>query len=254
MISRALHRTALLALATTLACPALVHPLYAVRCTNASWQGNYGFLVTGTAIDGPIAIVGQITADGNGNITGLETVSENGSIFDTLTVTGAYKISSKCSGTATITPQGGTTANYNLAVLPSAKVHIVGADNGTVQSGFALPQGISSCSSSGVKGNYSLAENGTFVGQGPTAYGGLLNIQGNGTLTGTRWGSVNGTISSGDAVSGVYKIDKRCFGGAVLSINHGSPTHFNLVVVNGEHMVLFVQTDAGTVLSGSWEQ
>jgi hypothetical protein len=28
----------------------------------------------------------------------------------------------------------------------------------------------------------------------------------------------------------------------------------NLVVVNGEHEVLFMQTDAGTVLSGTLEQ
>ena len=73
MKSRNFHREPLLAVSATLLCIAFVRPLSAAqRCSNASLQGNYGFLVTGTAADGPIAIMGPITADGSGNIIGCE--------------------------------------------------------------------------------------------------------------------------------------------------------------------------------------
>jgi hypothetical protein len=230
-------------------------PAYgAQRCSNASLQGNYGYLVSGTAGGNPVTIMGQMSADGNGAITGYQSASRNGVIEDVLTLAGSYKISSKCSGSATLAPQGGTTATYNLTVLTSGKVQLVAADSGTVQSGFALPQGVDSCSTGKTKGVFSLTENGTIVGQGAASFGGQLTLRGNGTLVGTRWGSLNGTISSGDAISGIFKIVKICQGGAVVGVNQQSPIHLNLVVVDGEHEVLFMQTDAGTVLSGTLEQ
>lgn len=224
----------------------------AASCSNATLQGNYGFLVSGTNAGNPIAIVGQIIADGNGGLTGMETVSNNGDLVDTTLVTGTYKIGSKCAGTATITPQGGTAANYQLAAIAGGKVQLVSADNGTVQSGFLQSQGTGACSLSGVKGVYGIQQTGDVVGQGPLVFGGQIVLHANGTLAGIRWGSVNGTISSGDVISGGYKIDQRCFGAAVIAINQGLPTHYNLVVVNGG--LLFLQIDQGIVTSGSWER
>jgi len=255
MISRKFRREPFLALAATLLCIAFVGPLSAAQhCSNASLLGTYGFLVTGTAADGPVAIMGPITADGNGNISGFETISDNGVIGDSLGVTGTYKISSNCSGTATIAAEGGITAHYNLAVAPGGKVQMVATDSGTVESGFALPQGINSCSSSVFKGTYNIAENGSLVGQGVATFGGQMTLKANGLLSGTRWGSVNGTISSGDTISGAFKIGKTCFGAAVVSINQEPQNYLNLVVVNGGHTLLFVQGDSGTVLSGSLER
>lgn len=254
MTSRVFHGPALLALATTLTL-LTIQPLYgAQRCSNTSLQGNYGYLVGGTTGGTPVTIMGQLSADGAGGVTGYQSASYNGSIQDLLTLTGSYKISSKCVGTATLAPQGGTTATYNLTVLTSGKVQLVAADNGTVQSGFALPQGVDSCSTAKTKGVFSLTENGAVVGQGPASFGGQWTLRGNGTIVGTRWGSVNGTISSGDAISGAFKIIKICQGGAVIGVNQESPIHLNLVVVNSEHEVLFMQTDAATVLSGTLEQ
>jgi hypothetical protein len=233
---------------------ACTQSLHAAACSNASLQGNYGFLVTGTASGNPIAISGQLSADGGGNISGLETISNNGAVKNLVSVTGTYNIGSSCAGTAAITPHGAPAANYTL-VLAAGKVQIVGADIGTVESGLALPQGTNTCPASTVKGEYGLEENGALIGQGPVAFGGQWTLQSGGPITGTRSGSINGTISSGDVVGGVYKIDpSRCFGAAVIAINHGSPTHFNLVVVNGGHQIIFIQIDHNTVLSGSLER
>jgi hypothetical protein len=223
-------------------------------CSNTTLLGNYGFLVSGTSVGNPIAIVGQIVADGNGGLTGMETVSDNGAIVNTAPVTGIYKISSKCAGTATITPQGGTAANYNLAAISGGKVQLVRADSGTVQSGVLQAQGVAACSGSIIKGTYGIQQTGNLIGQGPLVFGGQIVLHASGVLSGTRWGSVNGSISSGDVISGAYKIDKRCFGAAVLGINNDSPTHYNLVVVDGGHGVLFLQVDEGTVASGSWQR
>src|ERR1700675_2728707 len=161
MTSRVFHRPALLALSTTLISFTMfftmAQPLYgAQHCSNASLQGNYGYLVSGTAAGNPITIMGQMSADGNGGITGYQSASNNGAIEDSLTLTGSYKVSAKCTGTATLAAQGGTTATSNLTVLASGKGHLGAGDSGTVQSGFALPQGVDSCSTAKTKGVFSL--------------------------------------------------------------------------------------------------
>jgi hypothetical protein len=152
MISKVAVRVGLIAGPFVLSAVAWTDPVRpALTCSNATLQGNYGFLVTGTSAGNPIAILGQITADGNGGLTGMETVNDNGAVTDTAPVTGTYKIGSKCVGTATITSQGGTAASYNLAAVSSSKVQLVGADSGTVQSGLLEAQGIGTCSLSGLR-------------------------------------------------------------------------------------------------------
>jgi len=54
--------------------------LPAGACSNGSLTGNYGFILNGIAGGNPIAIVGQISTNGSGNIAGFETTSLNGSI------------------------------------------------------------------------------------------------------------------------------------------------------------------------------
>jgi len=253
VISKLILRAVLLVV-LTIGLLIVTQPLYADVCSNATLQGNYGLLVTGTAAGSPIAIMGQIKADGNGALTGFETISADGNVFDTVNLTGTYTIGSGCAGTATITPQGGAAANYNLAVASSAKVQLVGSDSGTVQSGFLKAQGTAACSPAGVKGTYGIAQSGDVVGQGPLAFGGQIRIRANGLLSGIRWGSDNGIITSGDAISGVYKIGNTCFGAGEISVNGARSVFYNLVVVDGGNTILFLQTDPGTVASGVWER
>ena len=248
-ILRALLLAALFIVLLTLA-----QPLHAASCSNASLKGDYGILVTGTAAGNPIATMGKITADGNGAVTGSETMSVNGTIFDTVSVSGSYTIGSTCAGSAIITPQGGSPTTYSLAILTSGKVQLVGADSGTVESGFLRVQGTDVCSPALVKGTYGIEQSGDVVGQGPLAFGGQIRVRANGLLSGIRWGSDNGVISPGNAVSGVYKVDRSCYGGAVLNINNGNGIFYNLQVVDGGHTILFLETDPGTVSSGVWER
>ena len=85
-------------------------------------------------------------------------------------------------------------------------------------------------------------------------FGGKINLQGDGTLNGVETGSANGTIFLGVKIDGIYKIDKRGFGGAVIKVGKQGPIHLNLVVVNGERGVLFIQTDTKSLSSGFLQQ
>ena len=151
-------------------------------------------------------------------------MSDNGAIVNTAPVTGIYKISSKCAGTATITPQGGTAANYNLAAISGGKVQLVRADSGTVQSGVLQAQGVAACSGSIIKGTYGIQQTGNLIGQGPLVFGGQIVLHASGVLSGTRWGSVNGSISSGDVISGAYKIDKVPTGPVKIAVETAKDT------------------------------
>jgi hypothetical protein len=90
-------------------------------CSNTTIQGSWGFLLAGANSNKLTAVVGQITADGKGGLTGSETISSNGVISSNLALTGTYSITTTCTGTATITPSGLPTAKYNLTVVSTGK-------------------------------------------------------------------------------------------------------------------------------------
>jgi hypothetical protein len=76
--------------------PAQTHP----------FTGAFGYFHGRLAGPGvPHGVVGQITADGKGNLTGLFTDSSNGTL-GTGTFTGTYSISSNCTGSLTFSRRG----------------------------------------------------------------------------------------------------------------------------------------------------
>jgi hypothetical protein len=229
--------------------------LPAGSCSKESLTGNYGFTLNGTVGGSPIATVGQISTDGTGNIAGFETTSLNGTISNDVALLGSYKINSNCSGTITITPAGQSALNFRLAIIAAGKqIQLVETDQGTTVAGKAYSQSASKCSLSGVRGLYGLLGGGVEIGSGLLVYAGQINLKGDGTLSGSETGSINGTIFTGAKVSGAYKVGKPCFGGAVVTVGNNAPIHLNLVVVNGEKGVLFIQTDSNSLSSGMLQQ
>lgn len=95
-------------------------------------QGTFGFTLTGSRTTGtnpgPRAAVGQLTADGNGNLAGSETQSNNGVIVQGVTETGTYVVNSDCSGTATLTLKGNgvdtTTRTFHFQILNNSQEFI----------------------------------------------------------------------------------------------------------------------------------
>jgi hypothetical protein len=67
-------------------------------CSNKTLKGSYGSYRAGNGSMGPAASVGVITFDGNGNSSGLQNVSRNGTfILDNPTL-GTYEVAEDCTG------------------------------------------------------------------------------------------------------------------------------------------------------------
>ena len=65
-------------------------------CTNQTLVGRYGFTGEGVAPT-PAADVGTLVSDGEGNISGSDTLSSGGQVISR-TFTGTYNVSSDCTG------------------------------------------------------------------------------------------------------------------------------------------------------------
>jgi len=123
------------------------------QCGNGSLSGTYGYLQSGGFLadsNGDISYyseVGQITADGNGNLN-TTNVANAGGGGTSETGSGTYTINSNCSGTATITYSATSSFTYNIAlgegntfVLLESDAGGAIAGTGQLQSpGSVLPQ------------------------------------------------------------------------------------------------------------------
>jgi hypothetical protein len=250
-----LVRLSALSLSSLLGTFLWAQPVRPAACSNGSLTGKYGFAINGTANGNPITAMGQIATNGNGTLSGLETISENGTVGNLLEVLGKYSIKSNCTGTMTIQAAGRSKQNFSVIIISDGQqIEMVQTDSGTTELGTAQAQGVKSCSLSGVKGIYGLQGVGTEIGVGPLALGGQITLRGDGTLSGTETVSIDGSVASKQTISGAYKVGHPCQGAAVIQVGNQGPIHLNLVVVNGEHGILFIQGDSNTLVSGSLQR
>ena len=94
-----------------------------------------GNLAGTMAAFGQIAGAGQVIFDGKGNISGTVTFDLAGG-FSTVPIAGTYTENANCTGTAEFTPEGFTTANFNLVVVNAGKeILIIETDASSTVSG-----------------------------------------------------------------------------------------------------------------------
>jgi hypothetical protein len=107
-----------------------------VTCGLTGKKVTFAGNLAGTmAAFGPIAGAGQVIFDGKGNISGTVTFDLAGG-FDTVPIAGTYTENANCTGTAEFTPQGFTTANFNIVVVNAGKeILIIETDAGSTVSG-----------------------------------------------------------------------------------------------------------------------
>jgi hypothetical protein len=107
-------------------------------CSNRSVSGDYGFIVNGTNVGaGLVASVGQVTADGRGNLVGSDTTSVNGVLLRR-TVTGTYTVAPDCSGQLSFTDNFGLTTNLDFVIVDQLEqVNFIQTDASTVTTGVA---------------------------------------------------------------------------------------------------------------------
>jgi hypothetical protein len=75
-------------------------------CSNASLKGTFAYTVTGSTslpppLGGPFGGVGRQTYDGNGHVSGTQTVNLNGNVLRQ-TYTGTYNVNPDCTGSITL--------------------------------------------------------------------------------------------------------------------------------------------------------
>jgi hypothetical protein len=250
MIRKILH-TASLTLATIFA---LSFAAWG-SCSNANVKGNYGFVSTTTDTSGDLeASLGHFTANGKGSFTGTQTQSIEGTIT-TNSVTGTYAVNADCTGSGTITGKGKGASHFDLTVLTAGKrLQIVTTDSGLIGTSYSEAQGSATCTNAGVKGAFGVQSTGTFLTIGPVAFNGLLTLDGSGNLTGTASGSVDGQIFSQQSLSGTYQIKSNCTGTMTFQVSGQQAQHASVVVVSGGKGMLLLETDTGTIVSGSGQQ
>jgi hypothetical protein len=73
------------------------------QCSFRSVAGDFGYTVTGTRLPlGPAASVGTVHFDRQGNLSGTQTLSLNGTIVQGEVLTGTFTVNPDCAGSAII--------------------------------------------------------------------------------------------------------------------------------------------------------
>jgi uncharacterized protein (TIGR03437 family) len=112
-------------------------------CSNAALSGSYGYALEGwTAGSGftPFADAGQLTADGAGNLSAVDTASAGGTIIARV-LSGSYQVNSDCTGSMSLQDSMGDTTHLDLtASSDSRQAGFIQTDPGTVITGNAQRQ------------------------------------------------------------------------------------------------------------------
>jgi hypothetical protein len=126
--------------------------------------------------------------------------------------------------------------------------------------GSAAQQGSPICSTAGAEGSFGFETTGVFLaGAAGTAVAFIgelrltVNPSGEGVIKGHIAASEDGTFLTfaEEPVTGSYRVGSDCRGRATITPKGLSEMHFSLVVVDGGKQMLAIETDPGTVVSGT---
>lgn len=236
---------------------------YDVSCLT----GGYAYTISGSAVDPlsgsttQIAEAGRLTADGAGNLTGIDTVAVAGSTIRR-TFTGYYAVNPDGSGSLVLDPSwrpqihAGFFAGQNARIL-----RLIITDPGNTLSGVLEAQQPAATATAGsdfsvasLQGGYDYGMAGSasddFGNVNPIREVGSLVADGSGTLTGASTVSVNGSVIQ-RTLTGAYQINPDGSGFATLYPSWGPPIDIDLFLSGNGLAVVFVVTDPGNTLSGS---
>jgi hypothetical protein len=119
----------------------------------------------------------------------------------------------------------------------------------------AAPQALKAADTDGLcprqnatlRGTYVSHGTGTIVGVGPVSAVGTITYDGKGNSSNTFTVSLNGAISRGVTVTGPYTVNPDCTG----SLAQSDSTHYDFVVAPDGSRFDWIETDGGTVISGT---
>lgn len=106
------------------------------------------------------------------------------------------------------------------------------------------------CTNATLIGSYAYSRTGTFVFLGAVAANGVITLDGQGNLFGSDTASINGRISQRD-FKGAYEVRADCTGEAKFAFSDREGVMIEFQIVDREKEFRFIQTDTGTVVTGS---
>jgi len=84
--------------------------VHAQQCSDRTLKGSFGYTVTGSIVtpvgplvSGPFAAVGRIVFDGDGHVSTVRSLSDNGNVIQNDSGSGTYTLKSDCTGSFNIT-------------------------------------------------------------------------------------------------------------------------------------------------------
>lgn len=226
-------------------------PALATTCSNASLDGVFGYFHGRPGATSTV-VVGQLTLDGQGNITsGSFTYNAFGAI-STGTTTGTYSISKNCTGTLTLNDEGGSSSPYNIYLNEGNNMFQMIGSSVENQPGFGLAQGTVACGLPGKK--IVLATNLVGLDDGLVADTvGQVTLNGKGKISGRETFATNSVVNT-FAVTGTYTENSNCTGTWSITPKGGTTTNFNTVRVNNGKELLLIETDNNTITAGNAQQ
>jgi hypothetical protein len=107
--------------------------------SNASLNGRYGANISGSTGGGKFGEIAQLTADGNGNLTGSGSINNAGTLTSGLKLDGTYLVSPNGRAVGTLATSTGT-MNVVFYVSSGNQVSFIGVDTDRVSQGVLVQQ------------------------------------------------------------------------------------------------------------------
>jgi len=218
--------------------------------TNASANGNAIFNVTGADADvagGANVTIGQVTADGQGNLSGILDQNEGGTISTGIPFTGKYSIASNGRGTLTFVINPTTSRPFTFYVADTNAVFLLEGTPATpgsdVQQGFVEPQATGPFDDSTIAGKWAGS-----TGAPPAPS--VRNSSGAFTFDGTLdafSGTIDETLFSSpfeipdEAITGSYAT--TAVGRASVTLTSGGGGNGVIWIVSANRFVLLLSTN-----------
>lgn len=224
--------------------------------SNSTLNGGYVFSTTASGGNDFIQSAGQFNADGQGNLTS-GAIDENDLGVATSALLGAstYAVASNGRATITLTPDSGLSP-IHLAVYLADGTHgmAIGLDSSLVTSGEVFAQSGGPFSLASLQGGFGILldgfnSNSTTGNTQPLELSVQLTIDNAGNATGREDVNNNGTLLSGQVVSGTFTMNSNGRGTFQLNENIG-PSQFAVYMISKSRFLL-VGLDNFQLLQGT---
>jgi hypothetical protein len=215
-------------------------------------KGQYSFLLKGRGSGSPLARIGSIVADGEGNITsGIEDVNTTKAVTTVLFNSGTYTIGADGRGTLSLTNNTVGTLTFFISVVRNTHGFLVETDASAAATGAFYQQTPSAFSTSGLSGPYVFDFSGVDTSGYPESVVGRFTSDGGGHLqNGVLDENDNATNSGATSfTSSSYQTDATygsTFGRGVASIHGLSFVYYIVDTTRAE----FLQTDYPAMTAG----